>query len=124
MSSSIGQRIAALRKAKGLTQTQFAEIIDTDRVTVSCYERDQYKPSSDAVSRIAAALGVSTDEILGMEPHLPDPDDEVWQLREELRRDPERRMLFYATRRVRKEDIMTAVRIIDALRGNDDDEAL
>ena len=62
---TIGSRIAFIRKQKGLTQYQLAEIIGIERSLVANYERDRIRLYDEMVTRFALALGVSTDEILG-----------------------------------------------------------
>lgn len=46
-------------------------------------------------------------------------DDELYELREELRRNPEIRMLFSASRGAKKEHIKAAAAMLNALKGND-----
>lgn len=46
-------------------------------------------------------------------------DDELYELREELRRNPEVRMLFSASRGAKKEHIKAAAAMLNALKGND-----
>lgn len=63
-----GQRLAALRKAKGLTQIQFAARLDTTQKMVDYYERRAVNPSLDFMQRAAEILDVSVAELLGSEP--------------------------------------------------------
>ena len=53
---TIGRNIKAARDAKGLTQRDLAEAIDTDSFSVSRWERGAHKPSDDALAALAAAL--------------------------------------------------------------------
>lgn len=63
---SLGQRIARLRKERGITQQELAERIGTIQVLVSDYERDRIRVTAEMVVRIAEALEISADELLGM----------------------------------------------------------
>lgn len=63
-----GQRLAALRRAKGLSQTQLAEVLDTTRKMIDYYERRAGNPSLDFIQRAAEALDVSVAELLGSQP--------------------------------------------------------
>ena len=63
---SIGQRIARLRKERGLTQKQLAEKVGTIQVLVSDYEKGKLRLHAEMVVRFARALGVKTDEFLGL----------------------------------------------------------
>ena len=72
----IGQRIARLRKVKGYTQTDLAKelsqgepserVIHNLRVLISDYERNKIRPNYEMVIRLALALGVTADELLGI----------------------------------------------------------
>lgn len=61
----IGQRIRALRRAKNLSQEQLAEKIWISTTHMSHIETGSTKLSLPVLVDIAAALNVSTDEILG-----------------------------------------------------------
>jgi transcriptional regulator with XRE-family HTH domain len=63
---SIGQRIAKIRKAKGLTQQDLADKIGITRSVIANYERDRLRVYDEMLARIALALSVSTDQILGL----------------------------------------------------------
>jgi transcriptional regulator with XRE-family HTH domain len=63
---SIGHRIARLRKERGFTQTELARRIGIIHHLVSDYENGKLRLYDEMVARFALALGVSTDEILGL----------------------------------------------------------
>ena len=63
---SVGQRIARIRKLKGLTQVQLAERIGIERTVIANYEKDRLRIYDEMLARIAIALSVTTDEILGL----------------------------------------------------------
>lgn len=60
-----GEKIRELRKERGLNQDQLAELASLNRVTVAKYESGRVEPGAQALSRIADALEVSTDVLLG-----------------------------------------------------------
>jgi len=62
-----GQRMAALRQQKGLTQMQLAERMNTTQKMIDYYERRSPNPTLDVMQKIAAALEVSVTELLGEE---------------------------------------------------------
>jgi transcriptional regulator with XRE-family HTH domain len=66
--SSFGERMQAIRKARGLTQVQLAEAAGTTQRAVSYYETEAGFPPAPAVIELAKALRVSTDELLGVKP--------------------------------------------------------
>ncbi|HEU4388774.1 MAG TPA: helix-turn-helix transcriptional regulator [Blastocatellia bacterium] len=63
-----GQRLAAFRRAKGWSQSQLAETLDTTRKMIDYYERRAINPSLDFMQRAAEALDVSLAELLGSHP--------------------------------------------------------
>lgn len=71
MGSDIGKRIAALRRERGYSQDELAEMSQLHRVTLARYETGVLEPGAFALTRIADALGVSTDEILCRTEKLP-----------------------------------------------------
>lgn len=61
----IGQRIRAFRKGKGLSQTELAEKIGKSLRTVQKYEKGEIEVAVSVIGEIAAALSVSSSDILG-----------------------------------------------------------
>jgi DNA-binding XRE family transcriptional regulator len=51
-----GQRLAALRRAKGLSQTQLAELLDITRKMIDYYERRAGNPSLDFIQRAGPSV--------------------------------------------------------------------
>lgn len=73
---TIGERIAALRRAAGLSQEQMAEMLEVSRQAVSKWETGQTLPEADRIPRICALFSVSSDELLGLESKAPAPEKE------------------------------------------------
>jgi len=65
-SESFGKRLARLRKERGFTQVELAEKTGMIQALISDYEHDKLRPYADIVVRLALALEVSTDEMLGV----------------------------------------------------------
>lgn len=63
--NAVGERIKELRKARRMTQNEFAERINVTKSTVSAYENGSRLPSYDVLIRIARLFKVSTDHLLG-----------------------------------------------------------
>lgn len=61
---TIGGFIAALRKAKGMTQKDLAERLHVSDKTVSRWERDDGAPDLSVIPVIAEIFGVTCDELL------------------------------------------------------------
>jgi transcriptional regulator with XRE-family HTH domain len=64
--ATLGQRIARLRKERGFTQLELAEKIGIIRGLISDYERDRLRPHYEMIIRLAMALEVTADELLGL----------------------------------------------------------
>ena len=67
-----GERIRTLRKQRGLNQDQLAELASLNRVTIAKYESGRVEPGAQALARIADALEVSTDALLGRSEEIPE----------------------------------------------------
>ena len=61
---SLGQRLARIRKERGLTQKDVAERTGLIQTLVSDYERGRLRLAADMIVRFAVALGITTDELL------------------------------------------------------------
>ena len=61
----VGARIAAARKNRGLNRNQLARKIGTSWALVDRWEKERTVPNLESLQRIAAALHVSTDDLLG-----------------------------------------------------------
>lgn len=59
-------RLRNLRKGKGLTQLQVAEIIGGTKAMVSSYEMGTRYPPYNVLIKLARLYGVSTDYLLGI----------------------------------------------------------
>jgi len=66
--TSFGERLQAIRKARGLTQVGLAEAAGTTQRAISYYETEAGFPPAPAVIDLARALRISTDELLGLKP--------------------------------------------------------
>jgi len=65
-SETIGQRIAKIRKIKGISQQILADKIGINRYLVSDYELGRARIYDEMVKRFAIALKVSADYLLGL----------------------------------------------------------
>lgn len=64
MNTTLGKRIAALRREKELKQEELAEKIGVSSQAVSKWENDQTCPDITLLPLLAKILGVSIDELL------------------------------------------------------------
>ena len=77
----IGQKIKDLRKKADLTQDRLADYLGVSAQAVSKWELGQTAPDLSLIAPLCRVLGVTSDELLG----LNEPDEETEALIEELR---------------------------------------
>ena len=85
-----------LRKHLKISQTGLAEAMDVAQSTIASWENGSRKPDIETLTRLAKFLGVTNDELLGIQSpsEMSDDERELWEAREAARKDPERRLLF------------------------------
>jgi transcriptional regulator with XRE-family HTH domain len=66
MKETLGQRLKRLREAAGLTQAALADAAGVPIGTIRGYEYDRREPLVGTVVKIARAIGVSLDELAGL----------------------------------------------------------
>jgi transcriptional regulator with XRE-family HTH domain len=69
-------RLRELRKQRKLTQEQLGQKIDVTKVSISCYENGTRTPDMETLQRLADALEVSVDYLLGRTEASPGPTAE------------------------------------------------
>ncbi|GHA83485.1 hypothetical protein GCM10009069_03470 [Algimonas arctica] len=71
---SLALRLKTTRKKHGLSQSEFAKLVDVSQPTIANWERGGHIPRPDALSRIAETLKVDTTWLLSGElPARQDP---------------------------------------------------
>jgi len=65
MSKIFAERLRAARELKGLSQTDLAKKTDLQPSAISHFENDRRSPSFNNLKRLADALGVTVDYLLG-----------------------------------------------------------
>ena len=61
----LGQRIATVRKQKSLSQAALGKLVGTSGDVIGRYERGDITPSVEVVVKIASALEISLDYLVG-----------------------------------------------------------
>ncbi|MFZ4814781.1 MAG: helix-turn-helix domain-containing protein [Phototrophicaceae bacterium] len=97
----IGKRLQWAREVQGHTQKSLAELLNMGEKQIWRYENEKTKPAGEDVARIAKALDVSTDYLLGI------TDDPLPHHHENL--SPRESEVLAAMRRG---DTMTAIRVL------------
>lgn len=61
-----GERLKEMREKRGLSQTDLSERADVSKRQIGRYEHGKGDPTSDTLARIARALDVSGDYLIGL----------------------------------------------------------
>ena len=124
----VNELIANRRKELGLTLDEVADKVGVSKSTVKKWESGYIKNMRrDNMALLAAALHISPLDLLGPDEDPKTADDsrgyyvdpEVAALAEELRTDPNRRILFDATKDLSKADIDIVLNLINGLKAKE-----
>lgn len=74
LKNKFGQRVKELRKGKGLTQEQLAELINIEPPNVSKMESGLHFPQPEKIEKIAKALDISIKDLFEFE-HFQKKED-------------------------------------------------
>jgi transcriptional regulator with XRE-family HTH domain len=69
MSSSLGQRIVHYRKRAGISQKNLAATVGISSSALNNYEKGKREPNISVLMRLAEALDITGDALLGLDPH-------------------------------------------------------
>ena len=105
-------KIKALCKEKGVSVSQLEQELGFGNKAI--YKWDEQTPGIDRVKKVADYFGVTVDYLIA--------DEKSFDEREELLErafsdNPDMRMLFKVTEKCSPAEIQTAIRLIQALRG-------
>lgn len=70
-----GSRLAAARRAAGLTQQRLAQLVKSEQTRVSEWERGVMIPRPNVMPRLAAAVGLDALQFLAADPNSPTLED-------------------------------------------------
>jgi transcriptional regulator with XRE-family HTH domain len=76
-----GARLVALRKAAALSQAELARLIGEPQQNVALWEQSDKPPRSDAIPKLARALGVRVEDLFTEKTSLPRPSGPVGKVR-------------------------------------------
>lgn len=71
---NLGKKIILLRKQKGITQEELAEVINVTRQTISKWELNQSTPDLEYLAAISEYFGVTTDYLIKDVVKEPQPE--------------------------------------------------
>ena len=64
----LGKRVAHWRKERGMTQAELADLLEVSQQSVASYEVGRLRIAISMLPRLAHALGVPIDTLLGFKP--------------------------------------------------------
>lgn len=123
----ISESIRKLRLAYNMTQTEFGKIAGVSDKAVSTWENGTAEPRMGAVERIANHFGIKKSDVIEgtfENPHEDSPyylNEDVRDIADFLQKNPNYKVLFDATRKVKPEDIEFVKEMIDRMTGGDAD---
>lgn len=113
--------LKTLRRAKGLTQEELAKALKISRSTIGMYENGSREPDYETLELIADFFNVDIDYLLGRtnkttvipnQYYLNEDANEAAQF---LFENPEYKVLFDASRKVKPEDIQFVAEMIERM---------
>lgn len=117
-----------LRIASGYTQQAIAEKLNISRSTIGMYETGAREPDYDTLEAIADLFNVDIDYLLGRTEKTTILPESAYYMNEDARdfaqfmfENPEYKVLFDASRKVKREDIEFVKQMMDRMRGDVDD---
>ncbi len=121
---TIGERIKSIREAKNIGQTELANATGISKQSIYKYENNIITNiPSDKIEAISSYLCVSPAALMGWDegfgsisPETIRLDADELEFLREIRERPEMKIMFSVTKNATKEDLMKAVKIIEALK--------
>ncbi len=118
----------SLRQASGYTQQELSDRLGISRSRIGMYETGAREPDFETLEIIADFFNVDTDYLLGRTNQttiLPESsyyfNADAREMAQFMFENPEYKVLFDASRKVKREDIEFVRQMIDRVRGDVDD---
>lgn len=106
-------KIKEFRKSAGFTQEELGNLVGASAVSISFYERGIQSPDIEMLKKLADALNTSVDALVD---HNQQTDNEEWEFRENMRNNPNYRLLFSAAKTAKPEHLRAAVAVLQSFK--------
>lgn len=119
--NAFSKRLKETMINRGITQSELSAMTSIRASSISDWLNDKYSPKQDKIAIIAKALNVSPAWLMGYDGVNTEEakgyydDPEVAQLANEIKNDPELRLLLDAKRSLSKEDMESVINITKSL---------
>ncbi len=119
--NAFSKRLKETMINRGITQSDLSAMTSIRASSISDWLNDKYSPKQDKIAIIAKALNVSPAWLMGYDEENNEEtkgyydDPEVAQLANEIKNDPELRLLLDAKRNLSKEDMESVINITKSL---------
>lgn len=118
--NTMGSRLKALRKKYNYTGEEVGNMLKVSKVAIYNWEKDIRSPNPDVIEKLANIYEVSTDYLItGKDSNITNDsyyyDTEVAELAEQIKNDPELRILLDAKRNLSKQDMKAIINITKSL---------
>ena len=106
------------RKLKKMTQKDLAEALDVTHSSISSWELGKNSIDMDMLNKICKILDITPTEMYAANNsyEVAETNEEMKKHMEYIQERPEVKRLLLATQNSRKEDILQAIKIIEALK--------
>ena len=122
--TEFNENLRRFRKEKGLTQKEMADRLGINMSTYSRYETGNREPYVPMVKKMADILGVTGDELIGLDEGQDAPSEYYLSRRaavyaEKMANNPKYQVLFDAAANVPPEDIDLVTQLIERFSEHD-----
>lgn len=118
----VGERIQERMNQKRISQNRLAKLAQISQSGLSSIISGSVSPKENTLQAIASALECSVSDLLGeTSSNQSDGTDEVWNVRERIRRDPNMRILFDAASKATPEQLKAAASMLRSFQGDNDE---
>lgn len=119
----IAQNLTKFLNRSGKSQIDLAEYMEVSQATVSNWCKGLKLPRMDKIDKICSFFNVSRSDLMNDGKDAPQYylNDDARDLAQFMFENPEYKVLFDASRKVKKEDIEFVKQMIDRMRGDSDD---
>lgn len=119
----IAQNLTKFLNRSGKTQIDLADYMDVSQATVSNWCKGLKLPRMDKIDKICSFFNISRSDLMNDEKDNPQYylNDDARDLAQFMFENPEYKVLFDASRKVKRDDIEFVKQMIDRMRGDVDD---